>query len=193
MYAARTNRPDTLVALLLRGASVDARDHAGKTARTHAREAGYIHPEAELKAWRFISGSVANVHHRDSLGKTPMMYAPLRARTAKELLSKGADPNAKDKNGMTPLMHQCSTRLVDPELLTVLIEHGARKEARDSNGRTALLYGAGCMNVKAFFTLVRLGCKVQARDSRGRSAYDYAKQGKNRDLDFRIKEMLGIK
>lgn len=190
MYAARTNRPDTLIAFLKRGADIAARDQEGSTAWDHALQAGYILPQVELQAWRYLSGPDANVEHRDEQGRTPLMHTPLRAMTVRELLERGGDPNARDMNEMTPLMYQSSHRLADPDALSCLVHSGASTEAVDREGRSAILHAARCQNVKNFFTLIRLGCAINVRDAHGKTAYDYAVEGKNKDLDFRIKALL---
>lgn len=90
-----------------------------------------------------------------SLGKTAVMVAirqsmiggynpPITMRIVKALLAKGADPNARDKDGMTPV----STLLLDSRdspqvpILELLLAAGARMEATGPDGETALMDAA---------------------------------------------------
>lgn len=47
------------------------------------------------------------------------------ARLAKALLQVGADPNAQDDDGNTPLHLAALSRPCPPELAQILLEHGA--------------------------------------------------------------------
>jgi ankyrin repeat protein len=71
---------------------------------------------------------------------TPLMFAaaygPIDA--VKALLDAGADVNAKDIRGMTPLMFAVSSEVQDPVLVKLLLTRGARMDERSAAGETAL-------------------------------------------------------
>ena len=72
-------------------------------------------------------------------GSTPLHYLighrmPANARW---FLERGANPNAKARDGTTPL-HLAAAVGVRQEVLEVLVGHGARPTIKDRRGRTAL-------------------------------------------------------
>ncbi len=72
---------------------------------------------------------------RPGLLATAAAHAPLD--TVRSLLDRGADPNAADGGGRTPLLAACAAaRLATAELL---LDRGADVRARDGEGATALL------------------------------------------------------
>lgn len=91
------------------------------------------------------------------------------------LLERGADPNAQDRNGSTPLMWLARgpggwrDRPDDVEFAAeALLEAGARIEARDANGRTAAFIAAGQMVLPFFIVLARRDIMLPGRaDDRG--------------------------
>ena len=65
-------------------------------------------------------------------------------------ISKGADVNARDKDGRTPLMMAAQYNQ-DTEVITILLKAGADIEARDSvHGGTVLMWGAMNENPEVF-------------------------------------------
>ncbi len=71
---------------------------------------------------------------------TPLMFAssygPVDA--VRTLLDAGADVNAKDIRGMTPLMFAVSTEMQDPVLVKLLLSRGAKRDLKSEAGETAL-------------------------------------------------------
>lgn len=63
-------------------------------------------------------------------------YGPIES--VKALLEAGADVNAKDVRGMTPLMFAVSSEMQDPAIVKLLLARGARREERSEAGETAL-------------------------------------------------------
>lgn len=80
------------------------------------------------------------------------------------LLEAGADPNVRDKNGMTPLMTSMDA--------TLLLKHGANVNARDNAGRTPLMHANDSEKIRM---LIDAGADVNAVDKNGKSALFYAK------------------
>ncbi len=56
----------------------------------------------------------------------------------RELLKRGANPNAKGSRGLTPLMAACASEFQNPTVIEALLAKGADLDARDELGRTAL-------------------------------------------------------
>lgn len=83
-------------------------------------------------------------------GRTPLLYLighrmPANARW---FLERGAHPNAKARDGTTPL-HVAAAVGVRQEVLEALIEHGARPSVKDRRGRTALAAARAAGNKRA--------------------------------------------
>ena len=112
------------------------------------------------------------------------------------LMGNGANVNAADNAGMTPLMHACNGDFSDREAQQlVLLEAGADVGAKDSQGRTALHYVA--MNddrnanlAKTFADMLYSFGKPDANlaDNDGKTALDYATERNNEEL---VKFLLG--
>jgi ankyrin repeat protein len=86
-----------------------------------------------------------------------------------ELIRDGADVNARNNDGWTPLM-LAAGHSTSPEIVTVLLEKGAAIESRDDFGLTPLLLAARSSHSKSP-EIVRLlldkGAEVNASNSYG--------------------------
>jgi ankyrin repeat protein len=80
-----------------------------------------------------------------------------------DLLSKGADVNVKDENGVTPLM-QAKTR----DMALVLIDAGANINAQDINKTSAVMYATSYADVERM--LLEKGAKPDVQNSIGDTA-----------------------
>ena len=85
----------------------------------------------------------------------------------------GADINARDKDGKTPLMYAAWNNQ-NPEVIKVLLEAGADVNARDKNGWTPLMYAAWNENPDVIKVLLEAGADVNARDKDGRTPLMWA-------------------
>jgi ankyrin repeat protein len=98
MRAARWNRPSTIALLKQRGANIEARNHAGKTALIIAVELQHI------DAVRMLLNCGANVHATSDQGSTAL-HAAARVGSVEMvwmLLDTNANATLPDQFGRTP-------------------------------------------------------------------------------------------
>jgi ankyrin repeat protein len=109
----------------------------------------------------------------------------------KLLLSAGANPNAKTKNGNTPL-HLANTENL--RLLEILVEHGVNINAVNAWGRSPLLemisrlgYSSSLdkqqPNVKVFQRLLELGADLHVADKQGDTVFHHIMHNTRRFAD----------
>jgi ankyrin repeat protein len=84
---------------------------------------------------------------------------------AQVLLEHGAEIQARDRRGRTPILLASQSRHV--ELAQVLLEHGAETEARDIDGRTPILIASDKGHVVLVQLLLKHGAETEARDNDG--------------------------
>lgn len=87
------------------------------------------------------------------------------------LLQRGANPNIRDNNGLTPL--QLATRLGFVEGVEELLKRGAQVTVADSQGETPLISAVHQRNVALVRRLLAEGADPDRNDNSGRSARDY--------------------
>lgn len=131
VYACRgDNRehPDKVQELLDMGADVDVRNYKGKTALHYAAKAGFS------KVINLLIKNEATVDATDDNGETPLFEAIRstikngeKQRAALEaLLLKGANPNLKNRKGLTPLQVAQRMRRANAGQIAALLRlHGA--------------------------------------------------------------------
>ena len=103
--------------------------------------------------------------------KNPDYSGICRAASVQQLrnaLKSGADVNARDSRGKTPLMHV----VYNPDFMKVLIEAGADINAKDEDGRTALMHTAYAQtdDPTVVEMLVEAEADIDARDEDDRTA-----------------------
>lgn len=98
------------------------------------------------------------------------------------LLQAGADPDAHDFDGRTPLMLAADRAW--PGAIRRLLDKGAKADAREVTGRTALHELCGSLiegerpgEVESAALLVERGCPIDARDEKGRTPLAMALRG----------------
>jgi ankyrin repeat protein len=97
---------------------------------------------------------------------TPLHIADRRGldHTSHVLLSNGADPNAVDKFGVTPL-HVAAAFDASPELWVILLQHGADSSLVDAESHAPLDLVADQKERKNLQTIVSSFQKPKARPS----------------------------
>lgn len=86
----------------------------------------------------------------------------------KNLLHEGADANARDRNGMTPLVQAAIVDSADAVLL--LLEEGADVNAKANDGMTALFWAASSGYTNIVRTLLKKGADVNGKNNSGWTA-----------------------
>ncbi|BDI60274.1 ankyrin repeat domain-containing protein [Qipengyuania nanhaisediminis] len=87
------------------------------------------------------------------------------------LLQRGANPNIRNNDGLTPL--QLATRLGFVEGVEELLKRGAQVDVADSQGETPLIAAVHQRNVALVRRLLAEGADPDRNDNSGRSARDY--------------------
>jgi hypothetical protein len=87
------------------------------------------------------------------------------------LLQQGADPNIRNKKGVTPLQLATTLNLVDA--VEELIKGGAQVNVSDQTGETPLIAAVHARNVPMVRQLLAQGADPDRNDNSGRSARDY--------------------
>ena len=109
---------------------------------------------------------------RNEFGETALMLVGNSKTIAKYLVRYGADVNARNQVGTTPLMYaMLQNKLFLPKLL---IAGGADVNATDQWGRTALMVAAFEGKTKFIKLLIKAGADVGMKDQFGKTALDYA-------------------
>jgi ankyrin repeat protein len=174
--AAQWGQAELVAVLVSKGAQVDVKDKDGNTPLMMAIKAGRIemarmlleHMEGEGIEAKDEKGSTA-IHLAAKCGRR---FTDKEARTqlVAVLLSKGAQVDVKDKDGITPLM--LAIKRADIEVAQVLLQHleGEGLEARDKQGRTALhltVSDRAHYDIPALKLLLEHGATANTKDGNG--------------------------
>ena len=124
---------------------------------------------------------VETIPHWLYIGDTGLHLAAAGVRTevACVLLESGADPNAQNRRGATPLHYACDPRprsggtwnpTAQASLIKALVEHGAEIDRGDRGGATALHRAVRARSVAAVRQLLALGARTDCALRKGGSS-----------------------
>lgn len=148
-WAAGTAQKDLVELLIAKGAEIDSRDWNGNTP-LHWAVKRHVYAEEELSRndndiiVKGISGHTALIEELrpklDGIRQTSRQFDLTISNTSKNvtklLITKGANVNAKNNDGDTPLIE--AAKGADKELLELLVASGADVNAKGKDGLTAV-------------------------------------------------------
>ena len=140
----------------------------------------------------------ANVNQKDDEHVTPLMLAVCRLNheCVRALCQRGADPNVRDKKGMTAILHtgsegtlKGSTVIID--IMGTLIAAGANPNDTDPGGKTVLFYTDIFTRMDVFRFMLTKGADPRHIDDNGNTLLHFClvKTGSNPIV---IPEMAGL-
>ena len=174
-YASEWHLNDAVVALIQKGAKLDAQNANGESAVYSAVRGGDDSPST-------INILVSNglvIDSKDKLGRDNLGNTPLHAavkwngfNSAKTLVALGVDVDAQNLSGKTALSDACRSAKKDMAIL--LIRSGADINATDATGRTVLMDAISSSNEDMVRLLLQYKANVQVQEMSGRNAYHEA-------------------
>jgi ankyrin repeat protein len=172
-WAASSQNKAVVELLLKNGAEVDSKDNNGQTPLSWAAR------RANEDVVELLLENGAEVELKDNNGRTLLSLAASRnfnSGVTKLLLSNPrVDPEAKDKDGRSPLSWAASDG--DAAVTKLLLsDHRVNPEAKDNNGRTPLSWAASSNFLSAVIKLLLSDHRVnpEARDKDGRTPLSWA-------------------
>lgn len=159
------------IALLVRsGRSVHERNEHGETPLFAAFKEG----GAQHNVDKNISRNEVHVHKQGKHERAPWRYRVCEGNpeAVRELIRCGADVDARNNMGVTPLM--CTAVWGTLEILQELIRCGANVDAADKGGRTPLSRAAQAGMVSKTRELIQSGAVIDFKDNNGRTPLSHA-------------------
>lgn len=160
--------------LISRGADCNAKDAYGRTPLFYA----VVSCDIDLISTLIAKGAAVNVKEA-TIGMTPLHAACRRETVSTDvlqlLIKKGADVNARDNNGHTPIFYFTGPGFAIGQDKTVkgasaLIDAGARVNVADKDGNTPLHLASKNGIAMLVKTLIDRGTDVNARNAHGDTA-----------------------
>jgi ankyrin repeat protein len=119
-----------------------------------------------------VEQTVFDVHGADSYGDTTLIEAIRKKHVVvvEELLRVGADANAPNNRGVTPLMTAVTHNPDNTQMMQLILAAGVDVNAQDNRGMTALMEAARYGRKDPVALLLARGADPSIRDNQGRTA-----------------------
>ena len=161
IYAAQKGYLTNVRLLLANGAKADYRNPTSGISAVDVAAA-----EGHVNILRALAKNDKNaIEFPDIAGRTPIFYAveQNQPEAVRALISLGANINAQDNNGVTPLMHAAAKNRA--ECLAVLLrQKDINVNLTDAQGRSALTYSTYSEDAQAAKKLLAAGANIDQRD-----------------------------
>src|ERR1035437_9720990 len=147
-------------------------------------DVGRIHDAAQRgdlkKVKAILKDNPDLVFSKDAVGATPLHYAAIWGRkdVVKLLLAHGAEINAKDNLGRTPLW-QASDYKDEKDVAELLLAHGAEVNAKDNFGGTPFLVAG---NKQVAELLLAHGAEINVQNNNGMTPLHWAAVEGHKDV-----------
>ena len=140
--AALAGDRDNIALLLAKGADPNSENGLDRNVPYHPLFAAVGFGDAAV-IQALVKGG-ADIDERDSDGMTALHWAVVahHPEAVKALLAAGADANAVDHFGYTPLLYAATMDFGDAETMTILLKAGADPGIKDKKGETALAHAS---------------------------------------------------
>jgi serine/threonine-protein phosphatase 6 regulatory ankyrin repeat subunit B len=182
IYAAGNGRTEILKYLVDNGADINVKTSSGRNALHFCAVYG------QQKSIDILLEAGVNINVRDNDSSTPLdlvvspgpMDTVKKTETAAYFIKKGADVNARDKNGAT-LLHAAAYGGYN-DIISLLIDHKADINAEDKYGETALHMAVMNNQPKTVELLVEKKAKLNIKDHNGKTPLDLVPPFKGEDM-----------
>lgn len=120
----------------------------------------------QVMEWLITSKTIKDT---DGIGNTALHYATEWGleNAVKTLITKGANKEAKNANGETPVFSACKNN--KPEIIALLAKKGCKINVRDNLGSTPLHVAVRWGNIDAAEQLIALGINIDAQNVSGKT------------------------
>jgi len=183
-FAARGEKLEIVQLLVNNGANIEAEDLPEHSYWV------YGVPKTPLdlaygKTKTFLSQTVSKLRAKESLHGA---VSDNDIQLVKQHLAAGANVNAKNEQGQTPIHLAAKTRKVKKEITELLIEKGADVNVKAVDGATPLHHVA---TTEIAELLIEKGADVNVKDRKGRTPLDFAVTGKRAETEELIRKNGG--
>lgn len=174
--AVESRKPEIVRAIVKAGADVSYVDKNGDSPALTAAQDGM---SESLEIIKILGEAKANMNASNA-AYTPLIYAVQQGNKelVSALIAAGANPNAKTKDGNTPV----HTALDNKEILETLLQAKADPDIEDSSGEAPIFNAIRYNNTEAVKVLLSAKADITKKSPYGTSPLELAKQNYQEDI-----------